>query len=165
MNKKGKNVFIATGAYVMGDVFLDDDSSVWYGAVVRGDTEHIYVGKRSNIQDGAILHADPTDPTHIGNDVTVGHGAIVHGASIGDGSLVGMRATVLNGAKIGRCCIVGANALVPERMEVPDFSMVLGVPAKIVKTLPESIAAKLQASADHYVKEAQAHAAGKFPLM
>ena len=165
MSFKGKNVFIATGAFVMGDVSLADGVSVWYGAVLRGDTDKIVIGERSNIQDGAIIHADYNEPTIIGKDVTVGHGAIIHGATIGDCTLVGMRATVLNRAKIGKCCIIGANALITEGMEVPDFSMVLGVPAKIVKQLPETIEAMLKHSAVHYVQEAKNHQEGKYPLM
>jgi len=108
-------------------------TSVWYSAVIRADVEEIIIGKRTNIQDGAILHADFGEPTIIGDDVTVGHGAIVHGATVGDCTLIGMRATILNRAKIGKFCIIGAGTLVTEGMEIPDYSMVLGVPAKIVK--------------------------------
>jgi carbonic anhydrase/acetyltransferase-like protein (isoleucine patch superfamily) len=154
--------FIATNATVIGDVTIGSDSSVWYAAVIRADVEKIIIGERTNIQDGAILHADFGEPTIIGNDVTLGHGAIVHGATVGDCSLIGMRATILNRAKIGRFCVIGANALVTEGMEIPDYSMVLGVPAKIVKTLPEGIAQMLKASADHYVEMAKRHQAGEF---
>jgi carbonic anhydrase/acetyltransferase-like protein (isoleucine patch superfamily) len=154
--------FIATNATVIGDVTIGSDSSVWYAAVIRADVEKIIIGERTNIQDGAILHADFGEPTIIGNDVTLGHGAIVHGATVGDCSLIGMRATILNRAKIGRFCVIGANALVTEGMEIPDYSMVLGVPAKIVKTLPEGIAQMLKASADHYVEMAKKHQAGEF---
>ncbi|MBO9637797.1 MAG: gamma carbonic anhydrase family protein [Siphonobacter aquaeclarae] len=157
--------FLAPGACIMGDVTLGDESSVWYNAVLRGDVEAIRIGDRTNIQDTAVIHADPGDPTVIGNDVTVGHGAIVHGATVGDGSLIGMRATVLNKARIGRFCLIGANALVTEGMEIPDYSLVLGVPAKVVKTFdPAVIEAKLLASAQHYVEMGQLHASGEFPL-
>ncbi len=158
--------FIAPTASVMGRVTLGPDASVWYGAVVRADVERIEIGPRSNIQDTAVLHADPGAPTIIGADVTVGHGAIVHGATIGEGTLVGMRATVLNRAKVGRFCLIGAHALVTEGMEIPDYSMVLGTPAKIVRQLdPAPTEAMLRASAGHYVEMAHRHAAGEFPLV
>lgn len=131
-----KTVFIASSASVMGQVSLGEQASVWYGAVIRADVEKIIIGHRTNIQDTAVLHADEGSPTIIGDDVTVGHGAIVHGATVGDGSLIGMRATILNNAKIGKFCIIGAHALVTEGMEVPDFSMVLGTPGKVVKSFP-----------------------------
>jgi carbonic anhydrase/acetyltransferase-like protein (isoleucine patch superfamily) len=166
MPSRGKNVFIAPGAHVMGEVSLADDVSVWYNAVIRADVERLEVGPRTNIQDGAILHADYGQPTVIGSDVTLGHGAIVHGASIGEGSLVGMRATVLNRAKVGRFCIIGAHALVTEGMEIPDYSMVVGTPAKIIKQLPpESTEQMLRLSAAHYVEMAQQHAEEKFVTM
>lgn len=149
----------------MGRVTLGADASVWYGAVVRADVETVEIGPRTNIQDGAVLHADPGAPTVVGPDVTVGHGAIVHGATIGEGTLVGMRATVLNRARVGRFCLIGAHALVTEGMDIPDYSMVLGMPAKIVRQLdPAQAEAMLRASADHYVEMAHRHAAGEFPL-
>lgn len=159
------SVFIAATACVMGRVTFGENASVWYGAVIRGDVEDIIIGSRSNIQDTAVIHADAGLPTIIGEDVTVGHGAIVHGATIGDGSLVGMRATVLNGAKVGKGCIIGANALVTERMEIPDFSLVLGSPAKVVKQLSEAQATMVKMGVAHYVENAKAHAAGAFPLV
>lgn len=157
--------FIAPNASVMGQVSFGKDVSVWYGAVIRADVEKISIGDRSNIQDTAVLHADPSDPTIIGNDVTVGHGAIVHGATIGDSSLIGMRATVLNKAKIGKYCIIGANALVPEGMQIPDYSLVVGVPAKIIRQISPEQAEKLTLSALHYVEMAKRHQAGEFPLI
>ncbi|MCP1385986.1 gamma carbonic anhydrase family protein [Runella salmonicolor] len=160
-----KAVFIASSASVMGQVSLGEQASVWYGAVIRADVEKIIVGHRTNIQDTAVLHADEGSPTIIGDDVTVGHGAIVHGATVGNGSLIGMRATILNNAKIGKFCIIGAHALVTEGMEVPDFSMVLGTPGKVVKQLPESMAARLLESAAHYVAMGQRHASGEFPMI
>lgn len=159
-----KSTFIAPTASVMGQVTLGDSVSIWYGAVIRADVEEITIGDRTNIQDNAVLHADFGSPTVIGNDVTVGHGAIVHGAIVGDGSLIGMRATILNNAKIGKFCIIGAHALVTEGMDVPDFSMVLGTPGKVVKQLPPSYAAHLLESAAHYVEMGQRHASGEFPL-
>ena len=148
--------FIAQNATVVGKVSLGEDSSVWYSAVIRADVEEIIIGKRTNIQDGAILPAD------FGDDVTVGHGAIDHGAIVGDGTLIGMRSTILNRAKIGKHCIIGACALVTEGMEIPDYSMVLGVPAKIVKQLPPEYAEKLFKSAAHYVEMAKRHQSGEF---
>ncbi len=156
--------FIAPNASVMGDVTLGEDVSVWYSAVIRADVEKIVIGDRTNIQDGAILHADFGEPTIIGEKVTVGHGAIVHGATVGECSLIGMRATVLNRAKIGKYCIIGAHALVTEGMEIPDYSMAVGIPAKVIKTLSPEIAEKLAMSAEHYVEMAHEHASGKFPL-
>jgi carbonic anhydrase/acetyltransferase-like protein (isoleucine patch superfamily) len=162
---ENNSVFIASNASVMGRVTLGDKVSIWYGAVIRADVEKIIIGDRTNIQDNAVLHADFGSPTVIGNDVTVGHGAIVHGATIGNGSLIGMRATILNNAKIGKFCIIGAHALVTEGMEVPDFSMVLGTPGKIVKQLSESYATNLLESAAHYVEMGQRHASNEFPLL
>ncbi len=157
--------FFAANTSVMGQVTFGKDVSVWYGAVIRADVEAIYIGDRSNIQDTEVLHADLGDPTIIGNDVTIGHGAIVHGATIGDFSLIGMRATVLNKAKIGKYCIIGANALVPDGMEIPDYSLVVGIPAKVVKQISPEQAQKLPLSALHYVEMAKRHQAGEFPLM
>lgn len=157
--------FIAQNASVMGNVTFGEDVSVWYGAVIRADVEAIIIGDRSNIQDTAVLHADPGDPTVIGNDVTVGHGAIVHGAVVGDGSLIGMRATVLNKANIGKNCIIGACALVTEGMQIPDNSLVVGVPAKVVRHISEQQAIGLKMSALHYVEMAQRHERGEFKLI
>ena len=124
--------------------------------------EEIIIGKRTDIQDVAILHADFGEPTTIGDDVTVGHGAIIHGAIVGDGTLIGMCSTILNRAKIGKHCIIGACTLVTEGMEIPDYSMVLGVPAKVVKQLPTEYAEKLLKSAAHYVEMAKRHQSGEF---
>lgn len=157
--------FIADNATVVGRVTLGEDSSVWYSAVIRADVEEVIIGKRTNIQDGAIMHADFGEPTIIGDDVTVGHGAIVHGAIVGDGTLIGMRSTILNRAKIGKYCIIGACALVTEGMEIPDYSMVLGVPAKIVKQLSPEYAEKLLMSASHYVEMAKKHQSGEYSLI
>ena len=147
--------FIAPGASVIGDVVLKANASLWFGVVIRGDAETITVGEGSNIQDGSVLHADPGFPLDIGRNVTVGHQAMLHGCTIGDDSLVGINAVVLNGAKIGRGCLVGANALVTENTEIPDFSMVLGSPAKIVRTLGEEQIAAIKLSGEHYVLNAQ----------
>ncbi|MES2518662.1 MAG: gamma carbonic anhydrase family protein [Bacteroidota bacterium] len=157
--------FIAPNASVMGNVTFGENVSVWYGAVIRADVEAIVIGDRSNIQDTAVLHADPGDPTIIGNDVTVGHGAIVHGATVGNGSLIGMRATVLNRAKIGKNCIIGACALVTEGMIIPDNSLVVGIPAKVIKQISEQQAEHIPLGALHYVEMAERHERGEFELM
>jgi carbonic anhydrase/acetyltransferase-like protein (isoleucine patch superfamily) len=158
-------LFIAPTASVMGRVNIEKDVTIWYGAVVRADVEEIYLGEGCNIQDNAVLHADEGDKTIIGARVTVGHSAIVHGAEIGEGSLIGMHATVLNRAKVGKCCLIGAHALVTAGMEIPDYSLVLGSPAKVVKTLsPEQIEA-LKHGADHYINMGAKHAAGEYPLI
>lgn len=150
--KKGKEVFVAPNATIIGHVFLADESSVWFGAVLRGDGDEIHIGARSNIQDGCIVHVDPGMPVHIGEDVVVGHGAIVHGATVGDSSLIGMRATLLNGVKVGRGCIIGAHSLLTEGTEIPDYSVVMGVPGKIVKQLSPTAAEKIKANAARYVE-------------
>jgi carbonic anhydrase/acetyltransferase-like protein (isoleucine patch superfamily) len=157
--------FIASNASVMGNVTFGENVSVWYGAVIRADVEAIVIGNNSNIQDTAVLHADPGDPTIIGNDVTVGHGAIVHGALIGDGSLIGMRATILSKAKIGKNCVIGACTLVTEGMIIPDNSLVVGIPAKVIKQISEQQAQMLKLGTLHYVEMAEKHLNGEFPLI
>ncbi|MGB3183054.1 MAG: gamma carbonic anhydrase family protein [Cyclobacteriaceae bacterium] len=160
--KKAKNVFIAPNATVIGDVELEESSSVWFGAVLRGDGDRISIGKGTNIQDLAVVHVDPGVPVRIGEGVTVGHAAIVHGATIGDYSLIGMRATVMNNARVGKYCIIGAHALVTENMEIPDYSVVMGVPGKVVKQLPEKATERLHRSAEHYIARGQEYLKGTF---
>ena len=152
--------WVAPDAHVIGRVRLGADVGVWFGAVLRGDGEPLEVGERSNVQEGAMLHADPGFPLVIGPDVTVGHHAILHGCTVGAGALVGMGATVLNGARVGAGCIVGANALVTENKEFPDNSLIVGAPAKAVRTLDGAAAEKLRASAAHYVANWRRFAAG-----
>jgi carbonic anhydrase/acetyltransferase-like protein (isoleucine patch superfamily) len=152
---KGQGVFVANNATVIGNVSLANHSSVWFGAVLRGDSDHISVGERSNIQDNAVLHSDPGDPCIIGADCVIGHGAIVHGAKLAHHVLVGMNATVLNNAEIGEYCIIGANALVPAGMKIQPYSMVLGVPAKVVKALGPEIKNQIQNNVQEYVKKAE----------
>jgi len=154
VNFLGSGHFIAPNAAVIGDVTLHDRASVWFSCVLRGDAERIEVGARSNIQDGTVMHADPGFPMVVGEDVTVGHNAMLHGCTIGDGSLVGIGAVVLNGAVVGRRCLIGANALVTEGMEIPDGSLVLGVPAKIRGELDAEQQAALTVNAEHYVDNA-----------
>lgn len=151
----GEGHFIAPNAAVIGDVTLHDRSSVWFCCVLRGDADRIVIGAGSNIQDGAVVHADAGFPTVVGENVTVGHNAMIHGCTIGDGSLVGINAVVLNGAKVGKGCLIGANALVTEGMEIPDGSMVLGSPGKIKKTFTEEERATLAQNAEHYIANGQ----------
>lgn len=152
--------FVADDAVLVGDVLLEEDASVWFGSVLRGDNERITIGVRSNVQDGCILHTDPGFPLVLGQDVSIGHGAIVHGCTVGDCSLIGMGATVLNGAKIGRCCLVGAGALVTEGKEFPDFSMILGSPARVVKTLGPEFEIRQLGGASRYVANGRRFSAG-----
>ena len=155
-------VFIAPNATVIGQVELAEHSSVWFGAVLRGDGDRITIGERTNIQDLACIHVDPGKPVHIGQGCIIGHAAIVHGATVGNHTLIGMRATILNKAKIGNYCIIGAHSLVTEGMEIPDYSVVMGTPAKVVKQVKEAHVPRLIENANHYVDLAQAYIAGKF---
>jgi carbonic anhydrase/acetyltransferase-like protein (isoleucine patch superfamily) len=154
------SVWVADSAQVMGAVTLGADASVWFGATVRGDTEHITIGEGANIQDGSVLHADHGLPLTVGKHVTVGHMVMLHGCTIGDESLIGIGAVVLNGAKIGKNCLVGAGSLVTEGKEFPDGSMIMGTPAKVVRQLtPEQIEG-LRRSARHYIDNARRYKAG-----
>jgi carbonic anhydrase/acetyltransferase-like protein (isoleucine patch superfamily) len=153
-------VWVAPDAHVIGKVRLGEDVGIWFGAVLRGDNELIDIGARSNVQEGAMLHTDIGFPLSVGEDVTIGHHAILHGCTVGEGSLIGMGATVLNGAKIGAGCLVGANALVTEGKVFPDNSLIVGSPAKVMRELDEAAVAKLRASAAGYVKNANRFRAG-----
>jgi carbonic anhydrase/acetyltransferase-like protein (isoleucine patch superfamily) len=168
LGKRRPNVddsaYIAPGAHVIGNVNLQQGSSVWFNAVIRGDMDTITVGKDTNIQDGSVLHTDADVPLTLGTGVTVGHKVMLHGCIIDDYSLIGINAVVLNGAKIGKYCIIGANALITENMEVPDFSLVVGSPGKVVKTLDKNVASKLEASAAHYRDNAQHYLKNLIPL-
>jgi len=154
------SAWVADSAQVMGAVTLGADSSVWFGTVVRGDTETITIGRGSNIQDGSVMHADIGMPIVLGENVTVGHKVMLHGCTIGDETLIGIGAIVLNGAKIGRNCLVGAGALVTEGKEFPDGSMILGSPAKAVRMLTPEQMDGLRQSARHYVENARRFQAG-----
>lgn len=149
----GARVYVAPTASVIGACRLGADVSIWFQAVLRGDLEPIEVGEESNIQDGAVLHTDPGFPCKIGRRVTVGHGAIVHGADVGDDALIGMGAIVLTGAKIGEGAIVGAGALVPEGREIPAGWLALGVPAKPIRAVTEEERARAAAGIRHYVEQ------------
>ncbi|GAA6145182.1 MAG: gamma carbonic anhydrase family protein [Pseudomonadota bacterium] len=152
--EKGEDVFVADNATVIGSVVLEDKSSVWFNAVLRGDNDVITIGEASNVQDGAVLHTDPGIKLTLGKGVTVGHNVMLHGCDIGDYSLIGIGAVVLNKAKIGKHCIIGANALIPEGMEIPDGSLVVGSPATIKRELNDMQKKMLEASAAHYVQNA-----------
>ena len=152
--------FVAPTAAVIGDVVLEEDASVWFGVTIRGDRERIVVGARSNVQDGAVLHADPGFPLVIGRDVTVGHLAMLHGCTVGDGSLIGINAVVLNGAVIGKGCLIAANALVTEGMQVPDGGVVMGSPGKVGRVLDDARREQLAANALGYVNNGRRFRAG-----
>ena len=149
------SAWVADSAEVMGDVVLGDEVGIWFGVVVRGDTAPIRIGARTNIQDLSVLHADVGKPLEIGAGVTVGHKAVLHGCTVGDDSLIGIGAVVLNGARIGKGGLVGAGALVTEGKEFPDGSMIIGSPAKAVRSLTPEQLLGLKLSADHYVTYAQ----------
>lgn len=151
----GEGHFVAPSAQVMGDVILEASSSVWFGAVIRGDNDQITVGEGSNIQDGAVLHTDPGYPLVVGKDVTVGHQAMLHGCQIGEGALIGIQAVILNGARIGKESLVGAKSLVPEGMEVPEGVLVMGTPAKVRRELTEDERRFLRLGAQHYAAKAR----------
>jgi carbonic anhydrase/acetyltransferase-like protein (isoleucine patch superfamily) len=148
------DTYVAPEATVVGRVRLAAETSVWPGAVIRGDNEPIEIGARSNVQDGAVLHTDPGFPLTVGDDVTVGHQAVLHGCTIGEASLIGIQAVVLNGAVVGRGCLVGAGALITERKVFPDNSLILGAPAQVVRTLTAAEQARLLKNAAVYVKRA-----------
>jgi carbonic anhydrase/acetyltransferase-like protein (isoleucine patch superfamily) len=151
----GNNVFVAPNATIIGDVDLQAESSIWFGAVLRGDIERITIGRGSNIQDGTICHTDPSNPCTVGEYVTVGHMAMLHGCNIGNGSLIGIGATLMNGSAIGKDCIVGAHALITEGKQFPDGVVIMGTPAKIVRELDATDRAKLRSNAERYVQRAQ----------
>jgi carbonic anhydrase/acetyltransferase-like protein (isoleucine patch superfamily) len=148
------SAFIAPGAHVMGKVRLLKNSSVWFGAVLRGDNEWITVGVGSNVQENSVLHTDPDCELIIGDYVTVGHQVTLHGCVIGDGSLIGIQAVILNGAKIGKNCLIGAGALIPEGKVIPDNSVVMGAPGKVVRELTEADAARIRKGTEVYVARA-----------
>ena len=153
------SAWIADAAQVIGLVEIGADSSVWFNATLRGDNELIKVGASSNLQEAAVLHTDPGCPLTIGDWVTVGHQAMLHGCTIGDGTLIGIQAVVLNGAKIGRDCLIGAGALVTEGKEIPDRSVVLGSPAKVVRQLSDEDVARIRRGAQTYVDRAKMYRA------
>lgn len=146
--------WVAPDANVIGDVVLDAESSVWFCATLRGDNERIHVGRGSNVQENCVFHTDMGFPLTIGENCTIGHKVMLHGCTIGDNSLIGMGATILNGAKIYRNCLIGAGALITEGKEIPDGSLVMGAPGKVVRQLDDKAIAMLTASARHYADNA-----------
>lgn len=148
------SAYVTESAQVMGSVFLAARASVWFAAVLRGDNDEIHIGECSNIQDGAVLHTDPGHVLRLGSHVTVGHQAMLHGCDIGDDTLVGIQAIVLNGAKIGRNCLIGAGAIIGEGKVIPDRSLVVGAPGKVIRTLSEEDAARLRKIAENYAARA-----------
>jgi len=149
---RGEQHFIAGNASVIGSVILENNVSVWFNAVLRGDNEPIHIGANSNIQDGAVLHTDPGAPLTVAANVTVGHQATLHGCTIGEGSLIGIKAVILNHSVIGKNCLIGANTLITEGKIIPDNSLVVGSPGKVLRALTEAEIAALQANSSHYVK-------------
>ena len=158
-----EDYFVADNATVLGSVLMRNNASVWFNAVIRGDNELITIGENSNIQDGSVLHTDPGVPLTIGNNVTVGHKVMLHGCTIGDNSLIGINSVILNGAKIGKNCLIGANCLITENKEIPDGSLVMGAPGKVVKTLSPEQQEGLLKSAETYVANFKRFKAGLRP--
>ena len=152
---RGEECFIADNATVIGSVILHEQASVWYNAVIRGDSDVITIGERTNIQDAAVLHTDPGIPMTLGSNVSVGHMAMLHGCTVGDGSLIGIGAIVLNHAVIGKGCLIGAGALIPEGKTFPDGVLVVGSPGKIVRELKPEEKAGLLENADIYVRRSK----------
>ena len=156
--------WIAPDAVLVGKVVVEADASIWFGAVIRGDNEEIRVGAGSNVQENSVLHTDMGYPLVIGANCTIGHKAMLHGCTIGDGTLIGMGATVLNGAKIGTGCLIGACALITEGKEIPDGSLVMGSPGKVVRALDETARARLLSSAAGYQANARRFRSGMTPV-
>jgi carbonic anhydrase/acetyltransferase-like protein (isoleucine patch superfamily) len=156
--------FIAPTASIMGDVTLGADASVWFGAVLRGDMAPITIGSQTNLQDGTIVHVDEGEPCSIGARVGVGHRVILHGCTVEDDCLIGMGSILLNGVRIGTGSVVAAGAVIPEGMQVPPRSLVMGVPGRIVRTVDPALTERVAATWAHYVEQARAHRAGRYPL-
>lgn len=150
---RGEHHFVAENASVIGAVTLEENVSVWFNAVLRGDIEPIHIGANSNVQDGAVLHTDPGSPLHVGEHVTIGHMAMLHGCTVGSGSLIGINAVLLNNCVIGKNCLIGANALVTEGKVVPDNSLVVGAPGRIIRQLSEEEIAAMHENTLHYVEQ------------
>lgn len=161
---RGKEHYVAPSADVIGSVILEDRTSVWFNAVLRGDNEPIHLGEGSNVQDCCVMHTDPGCPLTLGRGVTVGHLAVLHGCSVGDYSLVGISATILNRSRVGRYCLIAANALIPEDKEIPDRSLVMGSPGKVVRTLTDGEVDKLRAASESYVEKLRRYSSGVAPI-
>ena len=158
------DAWVAPDAQLIGRIVLEEEASVWWGAVLRGDNEEIRIGRGSNVQDGCVFHTDPGFPLRIGADVTVGHKAILHGCTVGDGALIGMGATILNGAVIGEGALIGAGALVAEGKEIPPGALVMGAPGRVVRQLDAAAIARLRDSAARYRANAARYRAGLRPV-
>jgi carbonic anhydrase/acetyltransferase-like protein (isoleucine patch superfamily) len=156
----GTGAWVADSAEVIGNVKLGENASIWFGAVLRGDNETMTIGRNSNVQDMSMLHSDPGSPLTVGENVTIGHQVMLHGCTIGDNSLIGIQAVVLNNAKIGRNSIVGAGSVVTEGKEFPDNSLIFGSPAKVMRTISDEDAARLRHGSEHYVENAIRYAKG-----
>jgi len=156
--------FIASTAAVMGDVTIGAESSVWYGAVLRGDMAPIVIGSQTNLQDGTVVHVDDDAPCLVGSRVGVGHRVILHGCTVEDDCLIGMGSVLLNNVHVGTGSVVAAGAVLPEGMQVPPRSLVMGVPARVVRAVDERLAARIAETWSHYVRQARAHREGRFPL-
>jgi carbonic anhydrase/acetyltransferase-like protein (isoleucine patch superfamily) len=156
--------FIAPGAVVLGDVTLGARSSVWYQSVLRGDTAPIVVGEATNVQDGTVIHVDAGVPATVGARVGVGHRVILHGCTVEDECLIGMGSVLLNHVRIGKGSVVAAGAVIPEGLDVPPGSLVVGVPGRITRPVDDELRARIQATWQHYVGEAERHRAGNFPM-
>ena len=156
----GRDTWIASNATVIGDVRLGDNASIWWHAVLRGDNDTITIGASSNIQDGSVLHADAGVPLRLGANVTVGHLVMLHGCTVGDESLIGIKSVILNNAVIGRHCIIGANSLIPEGKVIPERSLVMGSPGKVVRQLSDEEVARLRLAAQGYVENARRYRTG-----
>lgn len=160
---RGEDYWVADNATVIGSVILENNVSVWFNAVIRGDNEAITIGENSNVQDGAVLHTEDGFPLTIGNNVTIGHQAMLHGCDIGDNSLIGINSVILDGAKIGKNCLIGANSLITEGKEIPDGSLVMGSPGKVVRQLTPDQVSGLELSAQHYVENFKRYKASLSP--
>jgi carbonic anhydrase/acetyltransferase-like protein (isoleucine patch superfamily) len=155
LNQVAEDVLIAAGAQIVGDVTIGPQSSVWFNAVIRGDSEAIHIGSRTNMQDNCVLHADPGFPCIVGDGVTIGHAAVVHGAQVGDNVVIGMHAVVMNGAQIGHDSVIAVGAIVTEASVIPPGSLVMGLPGKVVRTLTSEEIERNRRSAAHYVENAK----------
>jgi carbonic anhydrase/acetyltransferase-like protein (isoleucine patch superfamily) len=160
LETEGEDWWVAPNAVLIGRVKLEAEASVWWGAVLRGDNEPITIGQRSNVQDGCIFHTDPGFPLTVGPDVTVGHMAMLHGCTVGEGCLIGIGAVILNGAKVGKNCLIGARALVGEGKEIPDNSLVMGMPGKIVGEVRPEQAERIRRGTAKYVQNWKRYRAG-----
>ena len=164
MSGKKETIYIAPGAFVIGDVTLGENVGIWYNAVVRGDTNSIYIGNNTNVQDNATLHTDKDFKLHIGDGVTIGHNAVVHGCTVGENTVIGMGSIILSGAIIGKNCIIGAGSLVTGKMNIPDGSLVMGSPAKVTRPLMKQEIESNRENAIHYVELMSEYQSGRAAL-